>query len=96
MTRLPARFLQYRLTMNVGGRRANGRKQTAVQIAYLPKNIAPEVRQIEIAPGKLSGIRLVYLLERTLTASGSPSTLSLPPSGKSETSLLQLPRLRMG
>jgi sugar lactone lactonase YvrE len=76
-----ARFLQYRLALNSekGGEYP---EVNAVQIAYLPKNIAPEVRQIEIAPENYRTSSSALLLERTVTASGSPSTLSLPPLGQ--------------
>ena len=77
----PARFLQYRLTLNAGGSTGSPEINT-VQIAYLPKNIAPEVRQIEIAPENYRASGSSILLERTVTASGSPSTLSLPPVGQ--------------
>jgi hypothetical protein len=77
----PARFLQYRLTLNAAGN-SGSPEVNAVQIAYLPKNIAPEVKQIEIAPENYRTSGSSVLLERTFTASGSPSTLSLPPVGQ--------------
>jgi hypothetical protein len=77
----PARFLQYRLTLKAGG--STGSPEiNAVQIAYLPKNIAPEVKQIEIAPENYRTSGSPMLLERTVLASGSPNTLSLPPVGQ--------------
>ena len=76
-----ARFLQYRLTLS---RAATGvsPELTAVQIAYVPKNIAPTVRAIEVADANYRLGSTANLLERNTAPSGSSLTLSLPPVGK--------------
>ncbi len=48
----PARFLQYRVTLNCSAN-ASSPELSAVDIAYLPKNIAPKVGAIEVAPVQL-------------------------------------------
>lgn len=76
-----ARFLQYRVTLNCGSE--NGSPElTAVDIAYLPRNIAPQVRQIEIAPFNYRQAPSSSSLERSIMPSGSPATLSLPSVGQ--------------
>src|SRR3954447_13344049 len=45
----PARFLQYRVTLNCSAN-ASSPDLSAVDIAYLPKNIAPKIGAIEVAP----------------------------------------------
>lgn len=77
----PARFLQYRLTIN----RAEGGKSpdlSAIDIAYLPKNIAPKVLQIDIAPFNYRQAPTSSPLERTVMQSGSPATITLPAIGR--------------
>ncbi len=76
-----ARFLQYRLTM-VCGSNEDSPELTAVDIAYLPRNIAPEMRQIEIAPFNYREAPSSSMLERSVMPSGSPLTLSLPSLGQ--------------
>lgn len=77
----PARFLQYRLNMTCGSN-DDSPELTAVDIAYLPRNIAPEMRQIEIAPFNYRQAPSSSPLERSIMPSGSPLTLSLPAVGQ--------------
>ena len=80
----PARFLQYRLTL---GRSKAGESPdlSAIDIAYLPKNVAPKVLQIEIAPFNYRQTPSSSPLERTIAQSGSPATLTLPAIGRRKT-----------
>lgn len=76
----PARFLQYRLTLT----RSKGGESpdlSTIDIAYLPKNIAPKVLQIDIAPFNYRQAPGSSPLERTIMQSGSPATLTLPAVG---------------
>ncbi len=80
----PARFLQYRLTLQ---RAPDGGSPdlSVIDIPYLPKNIAPKVRQIEFAPFNYRQAPSNSALERTLVSSGAPSTLSVPAVGQKRT-----------
>ncbi len=77
----PARFLQYRLMLHCS---AGGQSPevSAVDIAYLPKNIAPKVGLVEIAPFNYRESPTTSSLERSVAASGSPMTLTLPAVGQ--------------
>ena len=77
----PARFLQYRLTLACapGG---ESPELSVVDIAYLPKNIAPKIGPIEIAPFNYRQPPSSSALERSVTASGSPTTLTLAAVGQ--------------
>ncbi len=79
-----ARFLQYRLTFT---RAADGGSPELrmLDIAYLPKNIAPKVQQIDIAPFNYREAPSTSALERTVMPSGSPATLTLPAVGQKKT-----------
>jgi len=77
----PARFLQYRLTLTASAA-AESPVLSVVDIAWLPKNIAPQVNQIEIAPFNYRQAPTNSSLERSTTASGSPTTLTLPAVGQ--------------
>ena len=55
---------------------------SAVQLAYLPRNVAPEIREIEIEPENYRATAASSFLERTMLPSGSPATLSLPAIGQ--------------
>jgi sugar lactone lactonase YvrE len=77
----PARFLQYRLTLDCA-QSGGSPEVTTVYIAYLPKNIAPRVGPVEIGPFNYRQPPSAPAAERSLVASGSPSTLSLPPVGQ--------------
>jgi hypothetical protein len=77
----PARFLQYRLTLTCGS--ATGSPEvTAIDIAYLPRNLAPRIHQIEIAPFNYRQAASSSSLERSVMPSGSPASLSLPAVGQ--------------
>lgn len=81
----PARFLQYRLKLT---RSKDGESPdlSAIDIAYLPKNVAPKVLQIEIAPFNYRQAPSSSPLERTVAQSGSPATLTLPAIGHGKAS----------
>ncbi len=80
----PARFLQYRLTLAASAASESPDVST-VDIAWLPKNIAPVVSQIEIAPFNYRQPATNSTLERSTAASGSPTTLTLPTVGQKRT-----------
>jgi hypothetical protein len=82
----PARFLQYRLTLS---KSASGESPavTLLDIAYLPKNVAPKVQLVEIAPFNYRLAPSNQSLERSIQPSGSPSSLNLPPVGQKRSSL---------
>ena len=77
----PGRFLQYRLTFERG---SNGESPdlSAVDIPFLPKNTAPRVRQIELAPFNYREAPSNPSLERSVMASGSPASISVPAVGQ--------------
>lgn len=77
----PARFLQYRLTLSCGSA-SDSPEITAVDIAYLPRNLAPRIHQIEIAPFNYRQAPSSSALERSIMPSGSPLSLSLPAVGQ--------------
>ena len=83
----PARFLQYRLTLHCSPT-GQSPEVSAVDIAYLPKNMAPKIGQVEIAPFNYRQSPSTSLLERNVSASGSPMTLTLPAVGQKRTSSL--------
>lgn len=77
----PARFLQYRVTLH---RSPEGESPelSAVDIAYLPRNIAPQVHEIDIAPVNYREPPSSSSLERMIMPSGAPTTLSVPAVGQ--------------
>jgi hypothetical protein len=77
---VPARFLQYRLTLSAA---SDGKTPdvNAVQIAYLPKNIAPLVQAIEIEDPNYKSSATPNFLERKTVASGSPASITVPALG---------------
>ncbi len=77
----PARFLQYRLTLTCGTGDTSP-ELSLIDIAYLPKNIAPKVGPIEMAPFNYRQPASSSSLERSVTASGSPTTLTLAAVGQ--------------
>ena len=77
----PARFLQYRLTLSAASH-GESPELNVIAIAYLPKNIAPQIGPIEIAPFNYRQPPSSSPLERSVTASGSPSTLTLSTVGQ--------------
>ena len=68
-----ARFAQWKATLTAGA--AGSPELEEVDFAYLPKNVAPHVDQIEITPPN-------YRFPAPPQPSTSPATLSLPPIGK--------------
>jgi hypothetical protein len=90
----PARFLQYRLTLNCSSE-AESPELSVVDIAYLPKNIAPKIRQIEIAPFNYRESAAPAPSERSSLPSGSPATLTLPAVGQRK-SAPSAPTLELG
>lgn len=78
---LPARYLQYRLTMSKSSS-GESAELTAIDIAFLPKNIAPKVQQIELAPFNYRLAPSNQALERSIQPSGSPTSLTLPAVGQ--------------
>ncbi len=85
----PARFLQYRLTFN-RGHEGSSPELSAVDIPFLPRNVAPKVQQIELAPFNYRQPPTSSLLERTVTPAGSPITLTLPAVGQRKSSASSL------
>jgi len=77
----PARYLQYRLTI---AKSSSGESPelSAIDIAFLPKNVAPKVSQIEVAPFNYRQAPSNQSLERSVQPSGSPSTITLPSVGQ--------------
>ena len=80
-----ARFLQYRLTLSkpVSGQSP---EVSLIDIAYLPRNVAPRVTQVELAPANYRQAPAASTLERTVLPSGSPASLTLPAVGQKRTS----------
>ena len=80
-----ARFLQYRLTVSASSA-GESPELSLLDIAYLPKNIAPRVTQIEMAPANYRQAPSSATLERGVLPSGSPATLTLPAVGQKRAS----------
>ncbi|MFL6353103.1 MAG: hypothetical protein ACJ74Z_14815 [Bryobacteraceae bacterium] len=76
-----ARFLQYRLTLSRSSE-AESPELSVVDIAYLAKNIAPKIFQVDIAPFNYRESAAPSALERSPLPSGSPTTLTLPAVGQ--------------
>ncbi len=79
----PARFLQYRLTLNAQG--GQSPEVSSIDIAYEAKNIAPKVTTIEVAPFNYKEPPTSLTLERSVLPSGSPASLTLPAVGQRRT-----------
>lgn len=71
----PARFLQYRATL-LASPTGMSPEITFVDLAYLPKNVAPELQTIEITPANYR-----FPAPAPPSLSSTPSPLSLPPLG---------------
>ena len=73
-----ARFIQWKATLTVDAANKSDRSPQldAVEVAYLPRNVAPRVQEIEITPPN-------YKFPAPVIALTTPQTLSLPPLGKS-------------
>ena len=80
-----ARFLQYRLTLTCppGGASPD---LSDIEVAYLPKNIAPKIHQVEMAPLNYREAPTNSLLEASTLPSGSPASLTLPTVGLKKSS----------
>ncbi len=82
----PARFLQYRLTLNCSTG-SESPELSAIDIAYLPKNIAPKIGAVEIAPFNYRQAPTASPLEHPAVVSGSPASLTLPAVGQKRSAL---------
>lgn len=71
----PARFLQWRLRLTATASSTSPRLQS-VDVAYLGRNVAPEVQEIEITPANYR-----FPPQTTFTLSGS-TNITLPPLGR--------------
>jgi hypothetical protein len=76
-----ARFLQYRLTLSKSPS-GQSPEVSLIDLAYLPRNIAPRLMQIEMAPANYRQAPSASTLERSVQASGSPTSLTLPAVGQ--------------
>jgi hypothetical protein len=83
ITSPPARFLQWRATLTQG---SGGRSPEldGVELAYLPKNGAPRIEEIDITPAN-------YKFPAPPPALTPGSTLNLPPMGKRTKATLPAP-----
>ncbi len=77
----PARFLQYKLTLAASAGTQSPQLKT-IQIAYLPKNIAPVLRIVQVESANYRASNSPSFLERNTTASGSPTSVTLPALGQ--------------
>jgi hypothetical protein len=77
VTSPPARFLQWRATLAVDATDKLGQSPQldSVETAYLPRNVAPRIEEIEITPPN-------YKFPAPVVPSSALPTLSLPPLGK--------------
>jgi hypothetical protein len=75
----PARFLQYRVTLSAVN---ESPVLQTVQIAFLPKNIAPVVRLVQIEDANYRAPATPTFLERNTAPSGSPVSRTLPAVGQ--------------
>jgi hypothetical protein len=81
-----ARYLQYRLTLAKAPATGESPELSAVDIAFLPKNAAPKVQQIEIAPFNYRQAPSNQSLDRSIQPSGSPTSITLPAVGQKRSS----------
>ena len=70
----PSRFVQWKATLSGDG--AHTPELESVDLAYLPKNLAPAVEQIEITPANYK------FPPPSMLSSAAPASLSLPPLGR--------------
>jgi len=77
VTSPPARFIQWRATLTMDANNKSGRSPEldAVELAYLPRNVAPRVSEIEITPPN-------YKFPAPVNPVTAPQSLNLPPLGK--------------
>ncbi|MGH9665609.1 MAG: hypothetical protein ACRD9L_14390 [Bryobacteraceae bacterium] len=71
----PARFVQYRVTLAASAAGVSP-EISFVDLAYLPKNVAPEVREVEITPTNYR-----FPAPAAPSTPSTPPSLSLPPMG---------------
>ncbi|HEX4750037.1 MAG TPA: hypothetical protein VH302_10895 [Bryobacteraceae bacterium] len=81
------RFLQYRLTLHCPPS-GDGPTISTIDVAYLPKNVAPKIGAVEIAPFNYREAPSTSTLERNMTSGGSPLTVTLPAVGQKRPSNL--------
>jgi hypothetical protein len=74
-----ARFLQYRVVMSGG--QQDGPTLSQVDVAYLPKNVAPRVEVVESTPGNYR------FPAPSVVIVPAAATLTLPPIGKVQTTV---------
>ena len=72
-----ARFLQYKINLASTGS-GPAPEISSVEIAYLPKNVAPTIDEIEITP---PNYKFPPAVAPTLSSSTSPGSITLPPLG---------------
>src|SRR5579864_910966 len=79
-----ARFLQWRatLTEDTSAKPATSPQIDDVEVAYLPRNVAPRITEIEVTPANYK-----FPAPSTPVSNSPPSTLSLPALGKHNPSL---------
>ena len=72
-----ARFIQWKATLTMDANNKSGRSPEldSVELAYLPRNVAPRVTEIEITPPN-------YKFPAASNPVSTPQSLSLPPLGK--------------
>ncbi len=72
-----ARFIQWKATLSADAADKSGRSPQldAVEVAYLPRNVAPRVQEIEVTPPN-------YKFPTPSIVISAPQTLNLPPLGK--------------
>ena len=77
VTSPPARFLQWKATLSADAADKTGRSPEldSVEVAYLPRNVAPRLEEIEITPPN-------YKFPAPPVPISAPPTLNLPPMGK--------------
>lgn len=75
-----ARFLQWKATLSADAAEKSGLSPEldSVEAAYLPRNVAPRVEEVEITPPN-------YKFPATPVALMTPQSLNLPPLGKHST-----------
>jgi hypothetical protein len=83
VTSPPARFLQWRAVLEASPK-GDSPDLSSVEVAYLPKNVAPEVRQIEITPPNYR-----FPPQAQLVLSPNPP-ITLPPMTANRRSTLSL------
>lgn len=72
-----ARFVQWKATLSADAADKSGRSPQldAIEVAYLPRNVAPRVQEIEVTPPN-------YKFPTPSIVISTPQTLNLPPLGK--------------